>query len=251
MRHGKRINHLGRTASHRKAMLSNMAASLLVHKRINTTLAKAKELRKYVEPLITKAKNDTTHTRRVVFSYLQDKESVNALFNEVVDRVADRPGGYTRIIKLGSRLGDNAEMAMIELVDFNDLLIQEAEPKKAKTRRSRRGSKGKETAAITEVKEEKKEKVEELGPTTEKAEAKAEEITEKPEETEAVENEPASETKAEKTEEINENKTDDKHADELKTKEEEETETPSAKADEEKESKEKENKDSGESEDKK
>jgi len=143
MRHGKRINHLGRTASHRKAMLSNMAASLLVNKRINTTLAKAKELRRYVEPLITKAKNDTTHTRRVVFSYLQDKESVNALFNEVVDRVADRPGGYTRIIKLGSRLGDNAEMAMIELVDFNDLLLQEAEPKKAKTRRSRRGSKEK------------------------------------------------------------------------------------------------------------
>ena len=146
MRHGKRINHLGRTASHRKAMLSNMAASLLVNKRINTTLAKAKELRRYVEPLITKAKNDTTHTRRVVFSYLQDKESVNALFNEVVDRVANRPGGYTRIIKLGSRLGDNAEMAMIELVDFNDLLLQEAEPKKAKTRRSRRGSKEKSGA---------------------------------------------------------------------------------------------------------
>lgn len=124
-----------------------MASSLLVHKRINTTLAKAKELRKYVEPLITKAKNDSTHTRRVVFSYLQDKESVSALFNEVVDRVADRPGGYTRIIKLGNRLGDNAEMAMIELVDFNDLLIREDESKKAKTRRSRRGSKSKKDQA--------------------------------------------------------------------------------------------------------
>jgi large subunit ribosomal protein L17 len=147
MRHGKRFNHLGRTASHRKAMLSNMASSLFVNKRISTTLAKAKALRKYVEPLITKAKSDTTHSRRVVFSYLQDKESVSALFNEVVDRVADRPGGYTRIIKLGTRLGDNAEMAMIELVDFNDLLIQEAGSKKTRTRRSRRGPKTEQTAS--------------------------------------------------------------------------------------------------------
>ena len=150
MRHGKRINHLGRTAPHRKAMLSNMASSLLVNKRINTTLAKAKELRKYVEPLITKAKNDTTHTRRVVFSYLQNKESVQALFNEVVDRVADRPGGYTRIIKLGNRLGDSAEMAMIELVDFNDLLIQEDDTKKGKSRR-RRGSKKTKASEEKEV----------------------------------------------------------------------------------------------------
>ena len=140
MRHGKRFNHLGRTTSHRKAMLSNMASSLFVNKRINTTLAKAKELRKYVEPLITKAKSDTTHSRRVVFSYLQNKESVQALFNEVADRVADRPGGYTRIIKLGNRLGDAAEMAMVELVDFNDLLIKESAPKKTKTRRRKKGS---------------------------------------------------------------------------------------------------------------
>ncbi len=191
MRHGKRFNHLGRTPSHRKAMLSNMASSLLVNKRINTTLAKAKELRKYVEPLITKAKNDSTHSRRVVFSYLQDKESVSVLFNEVVDRVANRPGGYTRIIKLGSRLGDNAEMAMIELVDFNDLLIKESEPKKAKTRRSRRGAKSKEdsAAAKTDTKAEKKEeetKTEEKVETAaveDVADAKAEEVQEEVKET--------------------------------------------------------------------
>ncbi len=147
MRHGKRINHLGRTATHRKAMLSNLASSLFLHKRINTTLAKAKALRQYVEPLITKAKNDTTHTRRVVFSYLQDKESLKALYNEVVDRVGERPGGYTRIIKLGTRLGDNAEMAMIELVDFNDFLTEETDTKKSKTRRGRRGGKKEEEKA--------------------------------------------------------------------------------------------------------
>jgi len=141
MRHGKRFNHLGRTSPHRKATLSNLASSLLLHKRINTTLAKAKALRQYVEPLITKAKNDNTHTRRVVFSYLQNKESLKALYNEVVDRIGDRPGGYTRIIKLGTRLGDSAEMAMIELVDFNDLLIEESKSTKTKTRRSRRGGK--------------------------------------------------------------------------------------------------------------
>ncbi len=173
MRHGKRFNHLGRTSTHRKSMLSNMASSLLVNKRINTTLAKAKELRKYVEPLITKAKNDSTHSRRVVFSYLQDKESVNALFNEVVDRVANRPGGYTRIIKLGSRLGDNAEMAMIELVDFNDLLIKESEPKKAKTRRSRRAGSKPKTEPVAAKADTKTEKKEEKAQTEEKAEAGA------------------------------------------------------------------------------
>jgi len=141
MRHGKRFNHLGRTASHRKAMLSNMASSLIEHKRVSTTVAKAKELRKYVEPLITKAKTDTTHSRRVVFSYLQNKESVKALFGEVVSKVSERPGGYTRIIRTGNRLGDNAEMCIIELVDFNELLLQEkAEPAKKSRRRSRRGS---------------------------------------------------------------------------------------------------------------
>jgi len=146
MRHGKKFNHLGRTSSHRKAMLSNMASSLILHKRIQTTVAKAKELRKYVEPLITKAKDDTTHNRRVVFSYLQNKESVKILFDEVSGKVGSRPGGYTRILKLSNRLGDNAEMAMIELVDYNELLLSEA-PKKAKTRRSRRGGGGAKKAA--------------------------------------------------------------------------------------------------------
>lgn len=141
MRHGKKDNHLGRTASHRKAMLSNMASSLIIHKRIETTLAKAKELRKYVEPLLTRAKEDSTHNRRIVFSYLNDKESTKELFGAVSDKIADRPGGYTRIIKLGTRLGDNAEVALIELVDFNDALLLANADKPAKTRRSRRGGK--------------------------------------------------------------------------------------------------------------
>lgn len=123
MRHGKKLNHLGRTSSHRKAMLSNMAASLIKHKRINTTLAKAKALRVYVEPLITKCKEDSTHNRRTVFAYLRDKDAVTELFRTVSPKVADRPGGYTRIIKMANRLGDNAEMAYIELVDFNELLL--------------------------------------------------------------------------------------------------------------------------------
>ncbi len=143
MRHGKKFNHLGRTSTHRKAMLSNMAASLIINKRITTTVAKAKALRKYVEPLITKSKTDTTQSRRVVFSYLQDKISSQVLFSEVAEKVADRPGGYTRIIKLGGRLGDNAEMALIELVDFNDLYTQGEEKTKTRTRRSRRGGKKK------------------------------------------------------------------------------------------------------------
>lgn len=137
MRHGKKFNHLGRTASHRKAMLSNMAASLITHKRINTTLAKAKELKKYVEPLVTRSKTDSTHNRRMVFSYLQDKEAVTELFREVSVKVADRPGGYTRIIKTGTRLGDNAEMAMIELVDFNDIYTNAKKEAKKSTRRGR------------------------------------------------------------------------------------------------------------------
>ena len=142
MRHGKRFNHLGRTAPHRKAMLANMASSLIIHKRLTTTVAKAKALRKYVEPLITRSKVDSTHSRRVVFSYLQDKESSQVLFNDVAERVAERPGGYTRIIKLGNRLGDNAEMCMIELVDFNELYNQEEKQTKSRTRRSRRGGSG-------------------------------------------------------------------------------------------------------------
>jgi large subunit ribosomal protein L17 len=139
MRHGKKNNHLGRTASHRSALLSNMASSLILNKRITTTLAKAKALRKYVEPLLTKSKDNTTHSRRTVFSYLQNKESVQVLFGEVASRIATRPGGYTRIIKLGEvRLGDNADMCMMELVDFNDIYKKQgADEKKAKTRRSR------------------------------------------------------------------------------------------------------------------
>ena len=138
MRHGKKVNHLGRTSSHRKAMMSNLASSLILSKRITTTVAKAKALRKYVEPLITKAKSDTTHSRRTVFSYLQSKESVSELFGTVASRTAERPGGYTRIIKMGNvRLGDNAEMCLIELVDFNEIYKKEGEVKKAKTRRGR------------------------------------------------------------------------------------------------------------------
>lgn len=140
MRHGKKFNHLGRKSAHRKAMLSNMAASLLLHKRISTTLAKAKELRKYVEPLVTRAKEDTTHNRRVAFSYLQSKEAIKELFGEIAEKVGSRQGGYTRIIKTGFRLGDNAEMCIIELVDFNELMLKEAKPAKKTTRRSRRGS---------------------------------------------------------------------------------------------------------------
>jgi large subunit ribosomal protein L17 len=142
MRHGKKINHLGRKSAHRHALLSNMASSLILNKRITTTVAKAKALRKYVEPLLTKAKDDTTHSRRTVFSYLQNKESVKTLFGEVASKIADRPGGYTRIIKMGDvRVGDNAEMCLIELVDFNTLYTKDGAVKKAKTRRSRKGKK--------------------------------------------------------------------------------------------------------------
>ncbi|MDJ1466690.1 50S ribosomal protein L17 [Cytophagaceae bacterium DM2B3-1] len=143
MRHGKTDNHLGRTVGHRRALLSNMASSLILHKRIKTTVAKAKELRKYVEPLLTKAKDDTTHSRRVVFSYLQNKESVKVLFGDVAEKIANREGGYTRIIKLGNRLGDNADMCLIELVDYNETLLNARTEAKTKTRRSRRGSTGK------------------------------------------------------------------------------------------------------------
>lgn len=155
MRHGKKFNHLGRTAPHRKAMLSNMACSLIEHKRINTTVAKAKALRVYVEPLLTKAKEDTTHNRRTVFSYLQSKEAVTELFRTIAPKIAERNGGYTRIIKTGFRLGDSADMAMIELVDFNDIYNPNAEEKKA-TRRSRRGGAKKAEAAPVEAKEEVK-----------------------------------------------------------------------------------------------
>lgn len=141
MRHGKKFNHLGRTTPHRKAMLSNMASSLILNKRIETTVAKAKELRKYVEPIITRSKDDTTHSRRTVFSYLQNKESLKELFGTVSEKVSNRPGGYTRIIKTGYRLGDNAEMCIMELVDFNELLLEAAAPVKVKkTRRAKKSS---------------------------------------------------------------------------------------------------------------
>lgn len=146
MRHGKKFNHLGRTASHRSAMLSNMACSLIEHKRINTTVAKAKALRVFVEPILTKAKEDTTHNRRIAFSYLQSKEAVTELFRNVAPKIANRNGGYTRIIKTGFRPGDAADTALIELVDFNELYNPNAEEKKA-TRRSRRSTK-KEAAVV-------------------------------------------------------------------------------------------------------
>ena len=139
MRHGKKVNHLGRKTAHRKAMLANMACSLIEHKRINTTVAKAKALKQFVEPLVTKAKEDTTHNRRIVFSRIRQKEAVTELFKEVAVKVGDRPGGYTRIIKLGNRLGDNANMAMIELVDYNEIYNAGKATKKKSTRRSRRG----------------------------------------------------------------------------------------------------------------
>jgi len=148
MRHGKKVNHLGRTDSHRKAMMSNMATSLILHKRITTTLAKAKALRGYVEPILTKSKNDTTHSRRIVFSYLQDKDAVTILFREIAEKIANRPGGYTRIIKMENRLGDNAEMAMIELVDYNTVYGTDvAKTEKKSTRR--RGGASKAKTAVT------------------------------------------------------------------------------------------------------
>jgi large subunit ribosomal protein L17 len=139
MRHNNKINHLGRTYSHRAAMLSNMAVSLIMHKRIFTTLAKAKELRVFVEPLITKSKEDTTHSRRMVFQNLQDKHAVTELFKEISQKIGDRPGGYTRIIKTGNRLGDNASMCFIELVDYNELMLKDTKKATKTTRRSRRG----------------------------------------------------------------------------------------------------------------
>jgi large subunit ribosomal protein L17 len=209
MRHGKKFNHLSRKSSHRKAMLSNMATSLIIHKRITTTVAKAKALRVYVEPLITRSKEDTTHSRRMVFSLLQSKEAVTELFREISSKVADRPGGYTRIIKLGTRLGDNAEMAMIELVDFNLNLLGEKEGAKVKTRRGRRGGKKEsaETAAapVSHVKTEKSTAKKEAKPEEklpeEKVEEKVEDVEEigpvaEAEEPGTVEPEPEEETKA-------------------------------------------------------
>ena len=151
MRHGKTINHLGRMAAHRDALLQNLAVSLIMNKRINTTVAKAKALRRYVEPIITRSKDDSMHNRRTAFSYLQDKHAVKELFATVGDKVANRPGGYTRIIRTGFRLGDAAEMCMIELVDFNEFMLAESQSKKAKTRRSRSDKKSADSGSSTPV----------------------------------------------------------------------------------------------------
>lgn len=204
MRHGKKFNHLGRKTAHRKAMLSNMACSLIEHKRINTTVAKAKALRVYVEPLLTKSKTDSTHSRRTVFSYLQNKDAVAELFREVAPKIADRPGGYTRIIRTGYRLGDNAEMCMIELVDFNEMYTSD-KPKKT-TRRSRRGGGGaksdapaaEETATETTATEEAPEAAtEEMTEVAAEAAAEtvAEENVEAPAAEETTEEEPKAESK--------------------------------------------------------
>lgn len=187
MRHGKKIAHLGRTASHRKAMMANMASSLIEHKRINTTVAKAKALKKFVEPLITKAKSDTTHNRRVVFSALRNKYAVSELFRDIAEKVADRPGGYTRIIKVGSRLGDNASMALIELVDFNDTYVSEKPTKKRSRRRG--GKKKVETAPAASEADIAEDVVEEV--TEEVAAPETEEV--------AVEETPAQEESEEET----------------------------------------------------
>jgi len=213
MRHGKKVNHLSRTSSHRKAMLANMACSLIEHKRINTTIAKAKALKKFVEPLITKSKSDTTHSRRMVFKSLRSKQGAAELFRDVAPKIADRPGGYTRIIKLGSRLGDNAEMAMIELVDFNELLLEGAAPKKKSRRRGKKKAEA-EVAETAEVIEEvKTEVVEEV-----KEETKVEEAVV----TEEVKEEKAEEVVAEATEEVVEEKAPEAKTEEPAPKEEEE-----------------------------
>jgi len=203
MRHNKKVNHLGRKSAHRKAMLANMASSLLIHKRISTTLAKAKALRSYVEPLITKAKDDTTHSRRVVFSYLQDKDAVSALFREISAKIADRPGGYTRILKTGNRLGDNAEMCIMELVDYNEaMLAAKEDAAKGKKRRSRRGT-GKKDEVVAAAPA--KAKATEKSKPVEKKEVKVvedakvvEEVVEAPvAETEVTTEEPIADTAAE------------------------------------------------------
>jgi large subunit ribosomal protein L17 len=191
MRHRKSFNHLGRNRAHRKAMLSNMATSLILHKRINTTVAKAKALKKYVEPLITKAKDDSTHSRRVVFSYLQSKDAVTELFREINVKIADRPGGYTRILKTGTRLGDNADMCIIELVDYNEnLLASKSDKAKSTTRRSRRGTKKttEETKAVAETAVEVKEETK-----VEETKVEEEVVENKVEETPAEEEKPAKE----------------------------------------------------------
>jgi len=217
MRHGKKVNHLGRTSSHRQAMLSNMAASLILSKRITTTVAKAKALRKYVEPLITKAKKDETHSRREVFSYLQNKVAVTELFREISAKVGDRPGGYTRILRTGFRMGDAAEMCMIELVDFNENYSQNKGGKKAKAKSTRRGrgaakkiDAGTVEQSIAEVPVQEEVQMEEVatGKTAEVVEETIEEVVpeivgEEPQEVavEEVAEEPTAEVSVQETEE--------------------------------------------------
>jgi large subunit ribosomal protein L17 len=206
MRHKKKINHLGRKTQHRNAMLSNMAASLILNKRIVTTLAKAKALRGYVEPLITKSKEDSTHSRRTVFAYLQNKEAVSELFREVSQKIADRPGGYTRILKTGFRKGDAAEMCFIELVDYNPNMLKSADDAAKKTRRSRRGKK-------TTGGESKPAEVVAAAPVVETTVEETPEVENPAEETAEIEN-PVAEAEAEvtsesKVEEVEEEKNED------------------------------------------
>ncbi len=205
MRHGKKNNHLGRKTAHRKAMLSNMACSLLLHKRINTTVAKAKALRVYVEPLITKSKSDSTHSRRSVFSELQNKDIVSELFRDIAPKVANRNGGYTRIIRTGYRLGDNAEMCLIELVDFNELYT--SDNSKKTTRRSRRGGKkaGEASTTVEDTTETKEETAAPEATATPEVEA---ETTVNPQITDAVEDAPTAEDAGDAASETEENKED-------------------------------------------
>ncbi len=223
MRHRKKFNHLKRTRAHRRAMLANMASSLILHKRIHTTVAKAKALRPYIEPLITKSKNDSTHSRRTVFSSLHNKEAVNELFREVATKVADRPGGYTRILKLGMRQGDSAEMAMIELVDYNENLLAEKQSRKKSGKRTRRAGKKstdapkQEAEAVTEETPKAEEAAKEEPP---KAEESVKEEVPKAEEPKAeepkAEEKPTEEEKPEEPkaeEKPKENKDDEKEED--------------------------------------
>lgn len=220
MRHGNKINNLSRKSGHRKAMLSNMACSLIEHKRITTTLAKAKSLRVYIEPLLTKSKNDNTHSRRVVFSYLQNKTIVSELFRDVAPKISDRNGGYTRIIRTGNRLGDNAQMCLIELVDFNEIYTKEATTKTKK--RSRRGGKGgkksveavaQEESAVSEAEVvEETQDVDNQIQQTESVETKVEEGSSEPAEQEVKEEkkeQSATEDKAEKSSDETENSTEE------------------------------------------
>ena len=237
MRHRKKLNHLGRTSSHRKAMLANMASSLILHKRISTTVAKAKALRIYVEPLITKSKNDSTHSRRMVFSYLKNKYAVSELFREVSPKVADRPGGYTRILRTGARLGDNAEMCIIELVDYNENMLAAQADTKTASKRSRRGrgkkaATGAETPADAKSPEKETNEIEETSGKPETAAEKPEEdITRAEEKEEDVDvddagteaGEEGSEEDAEKPEPEAEKPEEVKGDAEVKTAEEEET----------------------------